>query len=220
MTAFSDARLAVELSKLAAAHGAESSSQAPPSSDAPLSSDAPSSSDAAAGALPSTEQLLAAVASFHDLVRISSDLQGQAVRAAHDGGVSWAKIGSVLGTSRQAVQQRFDPNYFPAGAQATAAVPGREPAGFPAGSTRILGPVARAEEVRHLTEACAQGWRLIRSLHGEHVLRRDNRAWEVKRVSVFSARPMPSARDGWRAAATRFPDCFYIRPLQKEEPED
>lgn len=113
MTAFSDARLAVELSKLAAAHGAESSSQAPPSSDAPLSSDAPSSSDAAAGALPSTEQLLAAVASFHDLVRISSDLQGQAVRAAHDGGVSWAKIGSVLGTSRQAVQQRFDPNYFP-----------------------------------------------------------------------------------------------------------
>ena len=82
-----------------------------------------------------------------------------------------------------------------------------------AGADHALAYEGFAEEVRHLTEACAQGWRLIRSLHGEHVLERDDRAWEVKRVSVLSARPMPSARDGWHAAATRFPDCFYIRPL-------
>ena len=73
--------------------------------------------------------------------------------------------------------------------------------------------------MHHLAAAGSQGWRLIRALHGEHVLERDDRPWEIKRVSVLSARPMPSARDGWQAAATRFPDCFYIRPLQPEGPE-
>lgn len=205
MRTSSDARLAVELSRLAAAHG-----EAVPSGEA-LSSRETAATDTP----PSSDHLLAAVASFHDLVRISTDLQGQAVRAAHDAGVSWAKIGSVLGTSRQAVQQRFDPNYVPGGSHGTSssAMDGAS-AESRAGTTRILGPVTRAEEVHHLTEAGSQGWRLIRSLHGEHVLERDDRSWEVKRVSVLSARPMPSATDGWHAAATRFPDCFYIRPLQ------
>lgn len=204
MSSSSAARLAVELSRLAAAHGTVLSSEAVPSSEA-----GPSDTS------PSTEQLLTAVESFHDLVRISTDLQGQAVRAAHDAGISWAKIGNVLGTSRQAVQQRFDPSYLSGGVPGAphinasnggAAEPG-------AATTRILGPVTRGEEMHHLAEAGSQGWRLIQSLHGEHVLELDDRAWEVKRVSVLSARPMPSAGDGWHAAATRFPDCFYIRPL-------
>lgn len=177
MTTPPDAQLSVELSRLAAQRGGPS-----PDGDS----------------APTPDQLLASVSAFHDLTRLSADLQGQAVRAAHEAGVSWAKIGARLGTSRQAVQQRFDPRY----------IPGEEPGS----ATRILGPVTRSEELSHLSEAGAQGWRLIRSLHGEHILERDDQAWEVMRASMLSPRPMPSRRDGWQAAATRFPDCFYIRP--------
>lgn len=184
MSTSTDTVLAVELSRLATAHAE------PPEND-----------DA-----PTAEQLLVAVASFQDLVRVSTDLQRQAVRAAHQAGVSWGNIGVLLGISRQAVQQRFDPHYVPA-----------DPQG---GTSRILGPVTRAEEMHHLAAAGRRGWRLVRALHGEHVLEHDGQDWEVKRVSVASARQMPSAEDGWHAAATRFPDCFYIRPVKSAIPEE
>lgn len=180
----SDPQLAIELSQLAVQRGATS---------------------AAETSTPTSEQLLASVAAFNDLVRASTELQGQAVRAAHASGVSWSKIGILLGTTRQAVQQRFDPTYTP-----------REEL---ADATRVLGPVTRAEELDHLVEAGSQGWRLIRSFHGEHVLEHDGQAWEIVRVSVFSPRALPSSSDGWRAATTRFPDCFYIRH-QPRSPND
>ena len=154
---------------------------------------------------PTPEQLLASVTVFHDLVRTSTDLQGQAVRAAHDAGVSWSKIGTLLGTTRQAVQQRFDPAYTAHEEHAD--------------TTRILGPVTRTEELDHLAEAGRQGWRPIRSFHGEHLLEHDGRTWDVMRVSVFSPRSLPSPRDGWHPATTRFPDCFYIRPHQNHSPD-
>lgn len=179
MNSPSDTQLSVELSRLAAQHGATTLDQE---------------------SAPSAELLLTSITVFQDLVRISADLQGQAARAAHEEGVSWAKIGTLLGTSRQAVQQRFDPNYIP-----------RECGGE---TMRILGPVSRDEEIHHLTEAGLQGWRLISSSHGEHTVERDDQNWDVKRVSVLSARTMPSRKDGWQAATIRFPDCFYIRPHQ------
>ncbi len=176
-----DAQLSLELSRLAVQCGG-------------TSSDMPS---------PTTEQLLVSVTTFQDLARLSMDLQGQAVRAAHEAGVSWSRIGTLLGTSRQAVQQRFDPHYIP-----------RDD--LP-GVTRTLGPVSRAEEMHHLTEAGSQGWRLSRSSHGEHVVERDDQDWEVMRVSVLSVRPLPSRRKGWQAATMRFPDCFFIRPRLSDD---
>lgn len=180
MTKPADALLAVELSKIAARHGSALSAEAPPSAD----------------------ELISAVTAFQDLARVATALQGQAARAAHAAGVSWTEIGRAVGTSRQAVQQRFDPHYLPGGTpdQSSGTV------------TRVLGPVTRAEEMHHLAEAGAQGWRLLHAFHGEHVLERDNKCWEIKRVSILSARPLPSSKKGWAAAATRFPDCFYIRP--------
>lgn len=171
-----DPRLAIELSQLAVRCGPIAANQTP---------------------TPTPEQLLASVAVFQDLVRTSTELQGQAVRAAHDAGVSWSRIGAVLGTTRQAVQQRFDPTYT-----------AREDH---VGTTRILGPVTRTEELNHLAEAGRQGWRLIGSFHGEHLLERNDYAWDIMRVSVFSPRALPSRDDGWHVATTRFPDCFYIR---------
>ncbi|GAA1188282.1 hypothetical protein HNR09_000269 [Nesterenkonia xinjiangensis] len=145
------------------------------------------------------ERLLQSVSHFGDLARVSSDLQAEAVRSAHEAGLSWARIGKHLGISRQAVQQRFDPSYHEDESDAD--------------GTRTLGPVSRVEELDHLNAAGAEGWRPIRSLHGQHIMQRDRRHWEVRRVSVLTAGSMPSENDGWRAATTRFPDCFYIREV-------
>jgi hypothetical protein len=177
MTDTSEAEFAVELSRLAARQGATP-----------------------AGTPEGTDDLLASVRAFHDLARIATDLQGQAARTAHEAGVSWGRIGALLGISRQAVQQRFDPNYAES-----------QP---PTARTRVLGPVTRAEEMHHLTVAGTQGWRLTQARHGEHTLEHVGGAWDITRVSVFSPRPLPAADDGWEAAATRFPDCFYVRARQ------
>ena len=171
-----DAELMVELSKLTARHGMTTTERR----------DDPS------------EELLLAVAAFQDIARIASELQGQAVRTAHESGISWARIGAILGISRQAVQQRFDPSYI-----------GSQPNGP---ETRLLGPVTRAEEMRHLEVAGTQGWKLVSARHGEHELEHAGGVWEITRVSVLSPRAMPAASEGWEAAATRFPDCFYVRP--------
>lgn len=175
-TADRDAELMVELSKLAARHGMSRG-------------------------VSREEELLVAIAAFQDVARIATELQGQAARAAHEAGVSWSRIGALLGVSRQAVQQRFDPSYI-----------SREPVGSQA---RLLGPVTRAEEMHHLEVAGAQGWKLVEARHGEHELEYAGGTWEITRVSVLSPRAMPAARAGWEAAATRFPDCFYVRPAPR-----
>lgn len=178
MSKESDVALSVRLSKLAADlgpnHSGEDSGQSP-------------------------EAILRSVAVFGDIARVSVQLQSQAVATAQDSGLSWAKIGKALGTSRQAAQQRFDSRRIEA-IRATEA-------------TRIVGPVSRNEEVEQINEAGKQGWKLIRSLHGEHALERDDDSWEVTRVSIFSLRSLPAASDGWEAASTRFPDCFYLRKI-------
>lgn len=180
MSKESDTALSVQLSKLAAdlrPHpSGEDSIQAP-------------------------EAILRSVAVFGDIARVSTQLQSQAVATAQDSGLSWAKIGKALGTSRQAAQQRFD-------TRRTEAIQATE-------TLRIVGPVSRNEEVEQINAAGKQGWKLIRSLHGEHALELDGNSWEVTRVSIFSLRTLPAASDGWEAAATRFPDCFYVRKILK-----
>jgi len=148
-------------------------------------------------------ELLRSVSILGTLARISTELQADAVRECHAAGMSWASIGEHLGISRQAVQQRFDPAY-------------RAPETVRDG-LRILGPVTRDEELDHLNAAGFQGWRPVRSLHGQHVMEHDGHTWQVQRVSVFTTGRMPSERDGWQAATLRFPDCFYIRRSSKRK---
>lgn len=147
----------------------------------------------------SPEAILRSVAVFGDIARVSTQLQSQAVATAQASGLSWAKIGKALGISRQAAQQRFD-------TRRTEAIQATE-------TMRIVGPVSRNEEVEQINAAGRQGWKLIRSLHGEHALELDDETWEVTRVSIFSLRALPAASDGWEAASTRFPDCFFIRKI-------
>ena len=176
MTGEADAALSVQLSRLAADRGVVLGNP-----DVDLSPDV----------------LLHSVTVFGDLARVSAQLQSQAVAAAQQSGLSWAKIGTALGTSRQAAQQRFDTRRSSPVADTDA--------------TRVVGPVSRNEELVQINAAGRHGWKLVRSLHGEHVLERNEGSWEVVRVSIFSPRALPSADDGWEAASTRFPDCFYAR---------
>ncbi|MHA7156996.1 AsnC family protein [Glutamicibacter endophyticus] len=143
------------------------------------------------------DKLLHSVRILTQLARASADLQADAVRAVRVEGISWSKIGQELGISRQAVQQRIDPSY-------------KEETALPA-ECRILGPVARHEDLEHHQKAGLDGWRLVQSLQGKHVLRRDSGVWEVKKATVFNLGPMPAEKDGWYPASIRFPDYFYIR---------
>lgn len=178
MDAWSNARLALELSELA--NRLESSSK---TSDNDQSH---------------ADELLRSITTFGDLARVSLDLQADAIRASHTAGVSWTRLGQQLGISRQAVQQRFDPNY-------RAVQPAEDEA------TRYLGPVTRDEELQHLNAAAQDGWRPIRSFAGRHLMLHDGAPWEVQRVSLFVLKRMPKEDDGWKPATIRFPDCFYVR---------
>lgn len=146
---------------------------------------------------PTADQHLQSIDQFSALVHMSSELQAQAVRAAHDAGLSWAKIGQHLGITRQAVQQRFDPSYK--------AIPDDE--------LRILGPVSRDEELTHLNAAAKEGWYPVRSLPNQHHMRYDGHPREIHRVSLLSPAPLPSEKSGWQAATIRFPDAFYMREV-------
>ncbi|WP_128773299.1 hypothetical protein [Actinomyces oricola] len=145
---------------------------------------------------PDADQLLAVVGALGEIAATALDLQAQAVRAAHEQGASWSRIGKDLGVSRQAVQQRF----------------GSRPVASPGAGTRVLRGLSRVEEVAALNEAGRQGWKLAALAPGEYVLEPSSQSWEVTRASALSLRRMPSRRQGWEAVAMRFPDCFYIRP--------
>ncbi|WP_299038975.1 hypothetical protein [uncultured Pseudokineococcus sp.] len=152
----------------------------------------PETDDGAGGA----DAHLGTAVRLGEIAGVAEHLQRGAVDAAREAGASWAHVGRALGITRQAAQQRF-------GTREHAAL---------ASQQRLLGPVTRAREVEELASAGRQGWRPVVSRHGEHVLVRDERALEVRRVSMLG----PSAlggRDGWLLATTRFPDCFQIRPL-------
>lgn len=149
---------------------------------------------------PTDNQHLQTIDQFSALVRLTAELQAQAVRAAHDAGLSWSKIGQHLGISRQAVQQRFDPSYKAA----------------PDDELRVLGPVSRDEELTHLNAAGAEGWYPVRSLPNQHHMRYDGHPREIRRVSLLSPARLPDEGAGWQAATIRFPDAFYMRGMGKE----
>lgn len=140
------------------------------------------------------EVLLNSIRSLGDIQTEASRLQREAVVAARQAKVSWARIGAVLGISRQAAHQRFMVNE-----------------GLPGAEDRIVGHVTRADEVEALRAAGLQGWWPVESRHGEHVVRHSGTSWEVQRVSAVSIGKLPSEAEGWTVATTRFPDCFYIR---------
>lgn len=131
--------------------------------------------------------------------RASRELLAQSVAAARGSGHSWASIGSVLGLSRQAVQQRFG-----------GAAPDTSGEQLP--QTRWLGPVTAFDEMPELDLAGRQGWHTIEAGMLKHKMVRTDTQWEHKRV-VWT-RPLSGyLEDDWQIGARAFPWLYLVRDL-------
>ncbi|ANH37831.1 hypothetical protein I601_1392 [Nocardioides dokdonensis FR1436] len=131
-------------------------------------------------------------------------LLGQAVSAARASGHSWAALGSELGMSRQAAQQRF-------GTMPGAGGPD-ELEGGPHGTVeeRWLGPVTAFDEMAELALAGRLGWRTVGAGMLRHRVRRTSTQWEHRRV-VWVGATSRYEQDGWEVAVRAFPWVYLVR---------
>lgn len=152
---------------------------------------------------PDPDDRLALVRRTADAEEAVRGLLRQAVGAARAEGHSWAAIGSELGMSRQAAQQRFGDR----DAEADAAA-----------QERWLGPVTAFDEMPELQLAGAAGWRTVEAGFLRHRMVRTDRAWEHKRVLWSGVRR--HEEDGWEVACRAFPWVYLVRetgrPLTQE----
>lgn len=123
------------------------------------------------------------------------DLLQQAVGAARADGHSWAAIGTELGMSRQAVQQRFG---------------GRVDEGSLADEERWLGPVTAFDEMPELELAGRLGWHTVGVGMLRHRMVRTPTQWEHKRV-VWSGSLARHEKDGWVVGSRAFPWVYLVR---------
>ncbi|MFI2753274.1 hypothetical protein ACGIF2_07545 [Cellulomonas sp. P22] len=110
-------------------------------------------------------------------------LLAAAVQSARSAGCTWEQVGSVLGMTRQAAQQR----YGQPDASATAATTG--------GGSRpqlILRPLTAFNEMSVLARASRYGWHSVAYGPLFHIVERDDRQWEHTRTHGS----VPSG-DGW-----------------------
>ncbi|PQZ59236.1 MULTISPECIES: hypothetical protein [unclassified Microbacterium] len=136
--------------------------------------------------------LIAASARAEDEVR---SILRRTVLSARAAGASWSMIGTELGMSRQAAQQRF---------------------GHPSetvrqdGNERWLGPVSVFDEMAELELAGLEGWHTVEAGASAHRMLRSDTRWEHRR-SVW--RPIRAAErsEGWKISCTAFPWVYLVR---------
>jgi hypothetical protein len=138
--------------------------------------------------------------------RLLHDAVIRARRAGH----SWEAIGALLGTSRQAAQQRFA---------------AREETGSADGDVtperRVLTGVTAFTEMALLEAEGAQGWHLVDFGPLYLVVERSPHRWEHRRLTVPARKAQARLeRDGFAAVGTWFPFRYFKRPLSGAAPAD
>ena len=133
------------------------------------------------------------VVEAEDVVR---DLLRQSVGAARAAGCSWAAIGTELGMSRQAAQQRFGI--------------GAGDRGSSGDQERWLGPVTAFDELPELELAGRLGWHTVEAGMLCHRMVRTDTQWEHKRV-IWPGSLARNERDGWQIGCRAFPWVYLIR---------
>lgn len=188
-------------------------SDAPPGSDAPPERDAspgtgPSLRDALAEALsdcagvdPNTD---ADARSLMALVVLTARAEGElrvllreAVASARAAGASWEAVGTELGMTRQAAQQRFGLT---------------DTIGMPTGR-RVLGPVTALTEMAELRLAGQRGWHSVEFSALRHVIEPSATQWEHRRVTMLGTARARLEREGWQVIGTWFPWVYLKRDL-------
>lgn len=134
------------------------------------------------------------------LVRRAAEAEGevrgllqQSVDAARGAGCSWAAIGTALGMSRQAAQQRFGRAVEEDGEQ-----------------ERWLGPVTAFDEMAELEIAGRMGWHTVGAGMLQHKMVRTPTQWEHRRV-VWPRSMSSLTEQGWQIGAKAFPWVYLIR---------
>ncbi|MGC9495901.1 hypothetical protein [Streptomyces sp. WG7] len=135
----------------------------------------------------------------------TSRLLREAVQGARAAGQSWDTVGTVLGVSRQAAQQRF----------AGKGRPGPDASG--AAERRVLTPLTAFDEMQALAEAGADGWHVVDFGPFFHVVEKSDHPWEHRRVPfAIGARHRRLEGQGWtQVGSGSFPWRYYKRPLKR-----
>ncbi|WP_210410950.1 hypothetical protein [Oerskovia sp. KBS0722] len=139
----------------------------------------------------------------------AESLLATAVSSARSAGHSWEAIGTTLGISRQAAQQRFGRPVGPGAPGTVQDLVG----GAEVGDTRILSPVTAVTEMAALAAYGRKGWRSTGFGAGFHRLVRTTTQWEHQRVYVLGASRFGLEADGWERIGTLFPWVYYVRSL-------
>jgi hypothetical protein len=121
----------------------------------------------------------------------------EAVTSARGAGHSWEAIGSVLGITRQAAQQRFGA----AGDPATAA------------NQKVLFPLTAFTEMAALEKAGREGWHLVGFGMLRHVVEASDQQWEHRRVPLALGSRRKLEEDGWQSVGGWYPWRYYKRAL-------
>lgn len=133
--------------------------------------------------------------------RRTSDMLRAAVLAARGAGHSWEVIGTSLGMSRQAAQQRF-------GKGSSRADEDEGPE-----QRKILGLTA-FNEMAVLEKAGRYGWHSVEYGPYFHLLERDDVQWEHRRVYAWAHNRSSLEADGWQLVGQGwFPWAYYARPI-------
>jgi hypothetical protein len=122
-----------------------------------------------------------------------------AVLAARRAGHSWEAIGSSLGMSRQAAQQRFGK--------------GTQDDVDEGPERRKLTGLHASNEMAALEGAGRYGWHSVNYGPLFHILERDDVQWEHRRVYAWSRRRQQLGSEGWQKIGSGwFPWAYYARP--------
>jgi len=129
----------------------------------------------------------------------TGNLVRSAVSSARSAGWSWEAVGSALGMSRQAAQQRF-------GLKVDAYEDSPE-------RRRLVGLTA-ANEMEQLNTWGAQGWHSVGYGPFFHDVERSDNRWEHCRAVVGSRKARELESKGWERIGTMwFPWVYFKRPV-------
>lgn len=148
---------------------------------------------------------------YRDLLEAAAVVESEAnlslarwVAGARRAGLSWAEVGEVLGTTRQAAQQRFGHG-------------GGEGPG-PAGDGLIVRRgVTAFNEVEILREEGLAGREVVGANWLTLSFRQTAHQWENRRVvSLRRSQPVEAmAAEGWEHAFSWYPYLYFKRPLDR-----
>ncbi|GAA0315265.1 hypothetical protein [Kineococcus aurantiacus] len=134
----------------------------------------------------------------------TSRLLREAVAGARSAGHRWDTLGTLLGVSKQAAQQRF--------ATPTRPDPHVGDAGAP--ERKVLSPITSLEEMAVLAEEGRHGWHIVDYGTLFHVVEASETQWEHHRQPWAPGARRRLEAQGWTLVKTMtFPWGYYKRPL-------